>query len=282
MITTAQKKEIKASLSSFIENKGSQKAAAGFLNKVSTATISQILNGNWELINDKMWRHLGHQVGWNSKEAWNNAETMNQMALLSVLQTAQENSSSFAVTAPAGTGKSHTIKKFSFENKEAFYVNCREYWSKKDFVKELFLAIGRYPGSHSITEMMKEIELQFNVMEQPILILDEFDKVQDSILYFFISLYNGLDGHAGLVMCCTNYLQKRIKQGVNANKKGYEEIWSRIRRRFIELPTHDLEDTAKVCSVNGVTDHKIIKDIHREANGDMRTVKELVLATRKK
>ncbi|MDR1054708.1 MAG: hypothetical protein LBL90_02535 [Prevotellaceae bacterium] len=44
-------------------NDRGQNKAANSLKNVSSASISQILNGNWELIKVEMWRNIGSQIG---------------------------------------------------------------------------------------------------------------------------------------------------------------------------------------------------------------------------
>ena len=44
------------------------------------------------------------------------------------------------------------------------------------------------------------------------MVLDEADKLSDQVLYFFISLYNKLEDRVGIILCATDYLEKRIKK----------------------------------------------------------------------
>lgn len=62
------------------------------------------------------------------------------------------------------------------------------------------------------------------------------------------------------------------------NRKGYAEIFSRIGRKFVELPLLNSEDVAAVCVANGVSDAKAINGIVDEADGDLRRVKRSVWA----
>lgn len=62
------------------------------------------------------------------------------------------------------------------------------------------------------------------------------------------------------------------------NRKGYAEIFSRIGRKFVELPLLNSEDVAAVCVANGVSEAKAINGIVDEAEGDLRRVKRSVWA----
>ena len=84
--------------------------------------------------------------------------------------------------------------------------------------------------------------------------MDEADKLSDQVLYFFITLYNQLEDHCGIVLLATDYLEKKIRKGLRLNRKGYKEIYSRIGRRFIPLRAVNLTDITGVCIANGITD----------------------------
>lgn len=62
-----EKEAIAAKLRTYVDSKESQNAAAKSLRGVSAATVSQILNGNWDLISDDMWRTVGNQIGYDPR-----------------------------------------------------------------------------------------------------------------------------------------------------------------------------------------------------------------------
>lgn len=126
--------------------------------------------------------------------------------------------------------------------------------------------------------MMETIVDTLKRKESPLIVLDEADKLSDQVLYFFISLYNQLEDHCGIIMTATKYLRARIEKGLRLNRKGYAEIFSRIGRKFVELPLLNSEDVAAVCVANGVSEAKAINGIVDEAEGDLRRVKRSVWA----
>ncbi|MDR1181941.1 MAG: ATP-binding protein, partial [Bacteroidales bacterium] len=74
MITQIEKLEIQERLQAYCQQKGSQNKAANSLTGVSSATISKLLNGDWELINEVMWRNIAAQIGIKQK-TWFIVET---------------------------------------------------------------------------------------------------------------------------------------------------------------------------------------------------------------
>ena len=89
-MTTNEKQAIKAALAEFCEIKGSQNKAANTMNGVSSATITQVLKDNWDLISDEMWRTIASQVGYDP-HAWVVVETRGYKRMYDLLDDAQEN-----------------------------------------------------------------------------------------------------------------------------------------------------------------------------------------------
>lgn len=273
--------EIARRLREFCDNKGGQNKAANVLRGVSAATISQVLNNNWELISEEMWRTIASQIGYDPR-AWAVVETRGYKRMYSLLGDAQENSLVFAVTGDAGCGKSEAIKSYAASNRNVYHLSCSEYWSRKYFMVELLQAMGVDSTGSTVPEMMSDIILTLKKRETPLVVLDEADKLSDQVLYFFISLYNKLEDHAGIMLCATDYLEKRIKKGVRTNHKGYKEIYSRVGRKFIPIQVVNSEDVAAVCIANGVNDPDTINEIIDDCESDLRRVKRKVYAVKQR
>ncbi|MDR2130994.1 MAG: ATP-binding protein [Odoribacteraceae bacterium] len=277
----SEKEQIKGRLAGFCRIKGGQNKAANALRGVSAATISQVLNDNHELISDEMWRTIATQVG-HDPRAWVVVETRGYRRVYDLLRDARENSLVFAVTGDAGCGKSEAIKGYAGENRDVYALSCPEYWNRRHFLEELSRCMGIALSGTTVPEMMSEVILALKRKESPLLILDEADKLSDQVLYFFISLYNRLEDHAGIVLCATGFLEKRVKRGVRLGRRGYAEIYSRLGRRFIPVQAVNGEDIAAVCVANGVSDPAAINEIIEDCEGDLRRVKRKVHALKRR
>jgi len=274
------KEQIRTALEAYCSRYGSQNKAAASLKGVSSATISQILNFNWELVKDEMWRNLGSQVGWNSKQ-WNIVETRAVSRMTQILGDAQQFSNVFAVCAEAGTGKTKAMEAYRDNNNDVYHLCCNEYWNRKLFLQELLQEMGKNPNGYTVGEMMHEVVRTLKQKEAPLIMMDEADKLSDQVMYFFITLYNQLEDHCGIVMCATDHLEKRIRRGLRLNKKGYKEIFSRMGRKFIPLQSANSVDISAICIANGVNDKPSINEVIKEAkehNFDLRRVKRKIHA----
>ena len=267
-------------LERFILTKGSQNQVAAGMAGVSAATLSQMRNHKWELIADEMWRKVSAYVGVTAK-GWNYAETRNSKDLLQFFTESQQHALVIAITGKAGSGKSESAKKYESENKNAFLLSCNEYWDKRWFLRELLAKMGKEHAGLTLPEMMYKAVLLLKSLDTPIIILDEADKLADNVLLFFITLYNELENHCGIVLMATHFLEKRIKRGVAMEKKGYREIYSRVGLRFIELESTSYADVEKICNANGVTEPSIIRTISKDCDGDVRRVRRLIYSNKR-
>jgi dephospho-CoA kinase len=274
-MTKEEKIEIKRLTGLKIELAGSQNKLAKALTGVSSALLSQIMNDNWEQISDQMWRNVAAQVGFKTNN-WTMVKTRDYNRLTGILEDAKENSNVFAVIGNAGCGKSAISKSFKANNRGVYVLQCNEYWNRKLFMAKLLSEMGRDSAGYTVGEMMDEIEQCLIKEDRPLIIIDEADKLTDQVLYFFITIYNKLEDHCGIVLLATNHLKKRIEKGLRLNKKGYQEIYSRMGRKFIQLAGSGSQDIAQVCHANGVSDSKKIEEIVRESECDLRRVKRLI------
>lgn len=270
-----EKKQIAEALENYCVRFDSQNKAANSLKGVSAATITQVLQGNWDLIAERMWRNIASQIGF-SKQEWVAVETENYKLLAELLEDAQQYSNVYAICGEAGSGKTFTIRQFGVENKRVYVLQCNEYWNRKMFMQELLTAMGRDCSGYTVGEMMSEVVRGLKKEERPLIVMDEADKLTDQVMYFFITLYNQLEEHCGIVMCATDHLQKRIKRGLKLNKKGYKEIFSRIGRKFVELDGVCTSDVVSICMDNGITDKGAIKSVIEDCEWDLRRVKRKI------
>lgn len=274
---TIKKQNIASALATYCERYESQTRAANSLKNVSPATISQMINGKWDLIKDEMWRNVAAQIGYKD-EKWEAVETSGYKRMMKILSDAKENALVMGICGDAGTGKTFSCKQFTMRNKQVYHLCCSEYWNKKVFLSELLLSMGRDYTGYSISEMMMEAVRCLKMQDKPLIILDEADKLSDHVLYFFITLYNQLEDECGIVLCATSHLEKKLKRGVRLAKKGYAEIWSRLGRKCVALKGVTAADIAKICEINGIEDAKSIDEVIADSESDLRRVKRRVHA----
>lgn len=274
-----EKQAIADRVKEYVGNKESQRQAAATLRGVSSATLSQIINGKWELISDEMWRTVATQVGYDTNR-WVLVQTEGYDRMYKIMEDSQLNHLCMAVVGDAGCGKSQAIKSYADRNRNVLVLSCSEYWNRKYFLTELLKTMGVESAGYTVVDMMSDAVYHLKRRDGVLLVLDEADKLSDQVLHFFITLYNQLEDHVGILLCATQFLQKRIERGVRNDRKGYKEIYSRVGRKFIPMPVVCAGDIESVCIANGVTDKDDIEDIIEGCDFDLRRVKRLVHAVK--
>lgn len=269
------KEQIQAKLKKYVANKGSNHKAASTIENVSPATISQILNNNWEKISDSMWRGIGAQIGWTIDD-WRLAKTRDFETLTKLMEDVRDGSEVHGVVGREGTGKTETFKQFAQNNPDIFWIRGNEFFTPKFFFQELHRMLGKDYGTMNVPELSRSAVRELEKLESPVVILDEADKLPDKVLSFFITLYNELEDHVGIVLAATSFLREKVKTGVNRNKRGFREMYSRLGKKFIELDGLSMTDIKKICLINGIDDPGIISKIQEDCYGDIRRIKKLI------
>lgn len=277
-MTQKEKIAIVDQLRLYVAQKGSQNKAAASLKGASSAVVSHLLTGHWEPYSDDMFRKIGAQIGYSSKD-WQYAPTTNGQEVYNMLEDAKTNALVMSIIGRASAGKSTATKKFESENPNVIRIECGQYWDRKLFLTEILFQLGDKNPSVRIADMMRDIVLRFKKMDMPQLVIDEVDKIDDKVLLFLITLYNELKGHCSIVILATHYLKKRFEDGIRLRKKGYEELVSRFGR-FYELEDTSYADIKILCEANGLNDERNIQTIARNSRGDLRAVSDSIIALR--
>lgn len=274
-----KKQQITLALKRYCDRYESQKRAANSLKDVSAATVSQMLNGNWSQISDEMWRAVAAQTGVKDTN-WEAVETTTYKRMTKILSDCQTGALVMGVTGDAGTGKTFAVKRYAESHRQVYVLCCNEFWNRKLFLSELLQMMGRDSSGYTVGEMMAVVVRGLKMQESPLIVLDEADKLNDHVLYFFISLYNNLEDECGIVLCATSHLEKRLRRGMKLNKKGYAEIWSRLGKKCVPLRGVTARDITAICEANGVTDSHDIDDVIEDSEQDLRRVKRKLYAMR--
>ena len=278
----SEKKVIVANLKSYIERYPSQNKAAGSLEGISAGTLSSMINGNWSRISDAMWTKVSEQVKptcSSSATGWTIVETGAFQEISYAMQDAQEYKNVTWVVGEAGCGKTTTGRLYAESHKEAFYILCSEDMLKGEFVRTIARRLGIRSEGYTVRELWQAIIDSIIQMERPLIIFDEADKLPESVFQYFISMYNNLEDRCGVVFLSTDYIKRRISNGLRYGRKGYKEIFSRIGRKYFDLEPTSAQDVYAICTANGITSREDIDKIIKEGDGydfDLRRVKKSV------
>ena len=284
-LTKQDKDAIRDALMAYCENFPSRNRASESLQGVSAAVVSQILNTKYESISDDMFSRIAAQIGF-SFEHWTICESENFRLATYVLADAQMYKNVTWMVGDAGCGKTTAAIEFRRTHRNVFYILCSEDMKRSDFVREIAKQVGAPTDSTSNLRDMLDYALgMIGFLQNPLLIFDEGDKLTDCVLNYFISIYNRLEGRAGFVFMSTDYIKRRVDNGLRYNKKGYKEINSRIGRKFFDLNATSRNDVYAICQANGLTGEVEIRRVLKDAetsDNDLRRVKRVIHAQKRR
>lgn len=263
-----QKKAIAAEVE-WLAKKTSQKHVASKA-QVSTALISNLLQGVWGQISDAMFRKIQNNLRLDLR--WNVAVTANLTEVYSYCENAQKNALAICISDSAGKGKSNAYKYYERHNNNVILLECKSSWSKKSFLKNLLTAMGN-SSAGTTEELLEQFNEGVKKLDEPLLILDQADKLKDPQLDLFMEFYNDHEGHLGIILSGVTALSVRIDRGRQRHKVGYDEIFSRLGSRYITLDPITLNDVAAICKANNVTETSDIEEIYLSSRGDLRRVR---------
>lgn len=250
-LTLQNKDAIRDALMGYCENYPTRNRASESLQGVSAATVSQILNSKYDNISDDMFTRIAGQIGF-SFENWTLTESDNFRLGTYVLSDAQLYKNVTWLVGDAGCGKTTTAIEFRRTHKNVFYILCSEDMKRSDFVREIAKQVGAPTDGTNLRDTLEYALGMISFLNNPLIIFDEGDKLTDCVLNYFISIYNRLEGRAGIVFMSTDYIKRRMENGLRYNKKGYKEINSRIGRKFFDLNATTQNDIYAICKANGI------------------------------
>ncbi|KAA6351248.1 hypothetical protein EZS27_001394 [termite gut metagenome] len=288
-LSKKEKDAISEALKEYIQKSSSRDEAVKNLKGVSSATVSNITTGKYEVVSPKMFRTVKKELLRTDK--WKFVETNRYKAMEVTFNDAQEYRNVRWIVGGAGCGKSASARVYKEKNENVFIVLCDEDMKKGDFVRAIAESMEIKTAGLTNRGILEKCIKKLIRFGNALLIFDEGDKLGDNVFHYFINIYNRLEEECGVVFLSTDYIHHRIQTGLRYSKKGYNEIHSRIGKRFLVLKDNRLlkeknqEDVYSICRMNGIDDEDvingIIEKIAKEDNAnrvedvefDLRTVK---------
>lgn len=274
-MTNEQKRQVKDALVRYVNSFDSQTKAAESLQGISASTISQVKNNNWELLSDRLWHHIARQVGFYCGE-WQPADTSAYLLLRILFSDAQHYAMTYGIAIGHGLGKTFTAGHYFRENEDTFYLACNQEFNRRSFMATLNATTGLENKGKTVPEMMQLFTDHISQKNEPLLILDDADKLKDRVLHLVILLANSVAGKAGIVIMGGDQLRARIIEGVRLKRIGFDDIYKSIGRRFITLSSPGPRDIELVCNANGLYDEDVISYIKGNGNNDLHLVSQMI------
>jgi DNA transposition AAA+ family ATPase len=247
---------LKQHVSAWITRLGSQNKVADKVG-ISKTALSTYMAGKYGAETGDLERKIATALEYK-ETGWQVVTTINNYRKIEVvLRSCKEQSMWMAISNKAGSGKTQTLKHlFDADTTGSFIFLQAEEWNAHQFLCRLADKTCGVPkrGYTTISSLLDLISTYFNQLgvEQPILVIDEADKLKPAAMRLLIPLYNRTEHKLGCLLSGTENLHKEIARGVRNNTKGYDEIDSRLGRSYIDLPGAPEKDVLAICQANNI------------------------------
>lgn len=240
---------------------------------VNTATITNniLKEENWNSVSDDMWVKVGNALGYKFASRWVTVETTNLKMVKVVLEMAQQYGEMKCIAHKAGGGKTSACDYYKDldKNGSVFLFKC-EKWSHREFLNRLAQSLGiDVENEKNLYRLSDKIIAFFKVKMascEPLLIIDQADKLANRSLSFLIQFYNELKYETGCVIVGTEHLAKKIKAGVRRSLESFDELDDRLGMNYVDLLGYTKQDVSNICTANGVEDQTEIARIWDSLN----------------
>ncbi len=228
---------------------------------INNGALSTILNGKYGADEKQILSKIATALDYKDID-WSIVRTIgNYRKIAQAVEDAQYEKMWFAVSNKAGSGKTGTLEDIYNQDTTGaiIFIQSQE-WSARQFLTQLIsktIGISTLKGKYKTNGELLEIVCNYfneNAFNNPVLLIDETDKLKPAALRLLIPLFNKTEDRLGVVISGTENLKKEIRQGVRLSKKGYDEIESRIGRAYIELKGATEKEVYQICEANGITD----------------------------
>jgi DNA transposition AAA+ family ATPase len=261
--------------------------AANTLKNVGATTLRNMLKPDFPNISDEMWRNVRSQIGGGgSKSEWVYVNTTVVKDLRFLMRDIQEEQGFTWAISPSGSGKTSTARLYASESKNVFHVQCDSIMSNSAFAIEFARSLGlRVNTQRDARRLIFEACDYLAELDDPLIIFDEGDKLKKGTFAFFVTIYNKISEYAGVLFLSTGHAKTVIETGLRNDWPGFQEMWSRLGRKFYVVDANNTNDVLHIAIENGLTgerDLQVVKNDAIAADLDLRRVQKKVVAIRKK
>ncbi len=228
---------------------------------ISEGALSTILNGKYGADEKTMLGKIATALNYKDIDWTIVRELRNYKTIAQAVEDAQSDKLWLGVSSKAGGGKTGTLEDiFNRDMTGSIVFIQAEEWSARQFLTQIIVKTlgltalkGKYKKNDELLGIICDYfnEQAFN---NPVLLIDEADKLKPAALRKLIPLFNKTEDRLGVVISGTENLKKEIKQGVRLAKKGYDEIDSRFGRDYISMKGATEKEVYAICSANGIND----------------------------
>ena len=262
---------------------------------MSAAAYSFLKTGKFASIGGDTWLRLAQYVRFtrNAAQEWHHADTIVSQYLFKQFEMCQTMGLTAMLADDPGIGKTHSMHEYARTHAEVMTIDCSVSNTKGSFIRAIAKAVGVSPKGR-LQDILDSAIYAIGLMEKPLIIFDESGDLENGALMQLKKLYNALEMRCGFFMMGSDGFKAKILRGVEYNKLGYTEVFSRFDKDFKRALSDNQHEKLseykamadKICRANGIDDQAEISRIitasfdGKRGIGDLRRVKREVMKQR--
>jgi len=254
-MTNLQKENTQTAIAAYCTAKDISKRELATRIGVSPATISNMVNGKWDNIDNRLWKQVWNYV--NPEHLNGLFQTSDCNSVFDLCNNAVKNKYMIGLIGNTGMGKTTALTAYA-KRKNVFYYYIDGTVTPKIFLKDMLREMGvQFEGS--LNAMLARIADELNTLNEPLVILDECAKLSDKMMLALHSLRDKTMQNCGLVLGGMPDFKNNLIKHANKGTTGYAEFLRRINI-WHELKGLSTAEIVYILEANGITD----KDTQRE------------------
>jgi hypothetical protein len=213
---------------------------------INGAVFSRIQKGQIDgVLADVHWISIGRELGVGTHDKkWNPAKTDVFIIIEQDIIFCKEHAKAKIFVDSCEIGKTYTAKYLSKTLRNCFYIDASQAKTKQQFIHRMAKALGvdQIGGYVNVKE---NIKYYLKLIEKPIIIIDEAGDLDYNAFLELKEFWNATEGYCGWYMIGADGLRHKIQKGIDNQKVGYREIFSRFSSRYTSIvPTDRNEKNA--------------------------------------
>ena len=262
-------------LNDFMSKKGMSKVKLSKKIGVSNAVLTFVSKGQWENVSDEMLLRIVNVLKGNKHDIvlinTDNFEQIQQLCKSNAKYHLMQ-----GLIGDTGTGKTTGLTHYYRNTPNTYYVQGKSAMSVNQFFYSILqeMSVNYYGNTY---DMLKRIADEVRIQNNPVLIIDEAGKLPHKTLLAIHDLREETFGSLGIILAGCKYFRKNLLKGVEKDKQGIPEFYSRIITwDILSEPTK--VEVMEIFKVNGVYNDKLSK----QSYSNFRDVTSEIIGTRLK
>lgn len=204
----------------------------------------------WDNISLKQWRRVWNKVNLDNYLK-DTLQTSDCKSVWNTCDAARTHKLMIGIIGSSGFGKSTALKAYSIKaNVFLRYVDGTT--TPITFLMDLLQDMG-IPFSGGYHDLLKRVIMEFNSLDEPLLLIDEVGKLNDRTILMLHSLRDQTMYSTGIILAGMPYFKTNLQKKVDKGVTGMGEFFRRIQQ-WQHLNGLSREEITYILEQNGITD----------------------------